>query len=95
MKTFTFAIFFVCFAVICGERVLYDGYRVFSIKVENEQQLEALLENVQNGISFFKEPTGVPQIADLVVAPSKVAYVSELFATYKIKSELKTKNLQK
>lgn len=96
MKKFTFAIFFVGFVVIFGERVRYDGHRVFSIHVENEHQLKVLqeLENGQDGLSFIEVATCVSQIAELVVAPSKFAYISELFITHKMKIKLKTENLQ-
>lgn len=79
-----------------ADKARYDNYRVYSVSVENEEQLQVLgeLEMRPDGTSFLESPIGLNQIADLIVPPHKFADITELFKTYDIKNWLKTKNLQ-
>lgn len=96
MKTFVLAIFVACFMVACAEKARYDNYRVYSVYIENDEQLKVLreLEIHPDGILFLQSPSGVDQIIDLTVPPHKFAEIAELFEAYKIKNWIKTKNLQ-
>lgn len=96
MKIFVLAIFVACFMVASAEKARYDNYRVYSIHIENEDQLKELqeLEIHPDGISFLESPVGVDQSIDLTVPPHKFAEIAELFEANKIKNWIKTKNLQ-
>lgn len=91
------AILFACFAACLGEKARFDNYRVYSIEIENVQQLDILkqIENGQDGISFFKSPTGIHQKIDVLVPPHKFADIHELFQELELKIDLKIENLQK
>lgn len=96
MKLFVVAVFIACFTAALGEKARYDNYRVYSVNVENEEQLKVLneLEAYPDGTRFLESPTGVSQIAELVVPPHKFADIAELFEAYEIKNRIKTENLQ-
>lgn len=97
MRSFALGIFVACFVVAFGEKARFDNYRVYSINVENDEQLTVLreLEAYPDGTLFLESPTNVNQIADLVVPPHKYADIAELFETHEIKNRIKTPNLQK
>lgn len=97
MKLFTLAIVFACFVAIYGEKARFDNYRVYSVEVENIQQLNVLREfdTGRDGITFLIAPTGIQQTAEIVVPPHKFADMSELFETYEMKNQIKIDNLQK
>lgn len=97
MKAFVVLIFVACFVLAFGEKARFDNYRVYSVNVENEAQLKVLndLEAYPDGTLFLESPTGVKQIADILVPPHKYADISELFETHEIKNRIKTPNLQK
>lgn len=96
MKLFVVAIVVACFVGAFGEKARFDNYRVYSVNVENEEQLKILndLEAYPDGTMFLESPTGVGQIADLMVPPHKFADIAELFEAYEIKNRIKTANLQ-
>lgn len=97
MKFFTLAIFVASFVAVFGEQARYDNYRVYSIKVENEEQLNALhdLETIRDGISFLETPHAVDQTAEIVVPPHKLADISDLLESFQMKFHIKTKDMQK
>lgn len=97
MKTFELIVFGACIAIVFGERARFDNYRIYSVHVENGQQLNVLreLEIHPDGILFQALPTKVGQIVDLITPPHKIADISELFEIFKFKNQIKTKNLQK
>lgn len=96
MKTFVLAILVAGFMVACAEKARFDNYRVYTVYIENEEQLKVLreLEIHPDGIQFFESPTRVDQTIDLMVPPNKFADIAELFETYKFKYSIKTNNLQ-
>lgn len=98
MKSFVVAISIACFVVVAfSEKLRYDNYRIYSLNVANEEQLKVLneLEAYPDGIVFLESPTGVGQIAELLVSPHKFADIAELFETYEIENRIKTSNFQK
>lgn len=97
MKFFTLAIFVASFVAVFGEQARYDNYRVYSIKVENDEQLKALhdLESFRDGVSFMETPHAVGQTAEIIVPPHKLADISDLLETFEMKSHIKTKDMQK
>lgn len=96
MKIFLLAIFIVGLLAVCAEKARFDNYRVYSVSIENEEQLKVLheLELHPDGITFMESPVAVGQMIDLVVPPHKFADIAELLKTYKIKYWIKIKNVQ-
>lgn len=89
--------FVACFLVTFGERVCYDNYRVYSVKIENDKHLKFLqnLKNDQNVISFLNPPTTISQNADILVPPHKISNIIDLFEAYDIENVIKMENLRK
>lgn len=98
MRTLELVTFVACFwQVVFCERVQYDNYRLYSVNIANVEQLNVLreLQIHSDGSIFQTIPTGVGQIVDLIVAPHKLADISELFERFEFKYRLKSENLQK
>lgn len=85
------------FIAAFGEKARFDNYRVYSVNIQNEKQLNVLreLEAHPDGISFRMMPTSVGQKIDFIVPPHKLADISELFDAYEFNSQTKTEDLQK
>lgn len=96
MKVFVLSILIAGFLVACAEKARFDNYRVYSVHIENEEQLKVLqeLELHPDGVSFFESPNVVNQTIDIMVPPHKFAEIAELFQTYKIENWIKTNNIQ-
>ena len=98
MKLLTAAvILFVSFLLISGEKARFDNYRVYSLKIKNEKQLEALkdLENIQNGMFYLEAPISIHKSAEIIVPPHKFADVTEFFNKFEIENVIRVENLQK
>lgn len=99
MRAFGLIIFVACFwqAIVLGEKVRFDHYRVFSVHIETQQQLNVLreLQIYPDGISFVAMPTSIDQIVDLIIPPHKFADISETIDAHKFKYRIKSENLQK
>lgn len=97
MQLITFAVAFASFSAIFCEMVRFDNYRVYSIKIENMEQLKALqdLESNQNGLTFMEAPSAIGIDAEIIVPPHKFSDISEFFEKCDIKNEVKTNNLQR
>lgn len=97
MKLLALAIGFVCSVQILGEKARFDNYRVYSVEVENVEQLEVLrdFEDGLDGISFLETPTGIQQTAEIIVPPHKFAHIGDIFDEQKLKNHVKIENLQK
>lgn len=85
------------FVLIFGEKARFDNYRVYSIKIQNENQLEVLqaLENSQDGISYIEAPITVKRKAEMIVPPHKFADISDFFGKFEIEHEIKIDDLQR
>lgn len=97
MKLLALAIFSVCFLLISGEKARFDNYRVYSLKIKNEKQLEALqdLENFQSGLFYLEAPISVYKSAEIIVPPHKFADIGEFFDKFEIENTITVDNLQK
>lgn len=96
MYLFKFVLF-AFFAQTFGEKARFDNYRVYSINIQNENQLEVLqgLESSQDGISYIEAPITVKRAAEMIVPPHKYADISEFFEKFGIEHEIKIDNLQR
>lgn len=97
MHSLKLVAFFVSFVVVFGEKARFDNYRVYSVKIQNEKQLEELqaLENSQDGITYIEAPISVMKTAEILVPPHKFADVSDFFGTFDIEHEIKIHDLQR
>lgn len=97
MRSIALALICLGFAVVCSEKARFDNYRVYSIQIENSEQLEVLkeLENYQDGLLFLEAPAATRKTAEIVVPPHKFADIAELFDRFQMKTEIKTENLQR
>lgn len=95
MKSLAVAILAAFFIVAFGEKIRFDNYRVYSVSIKNEEQLNVLreLQVYPDGISFRVMPTTVGQTVEIVVPPHKFADISELFSEFN--NQIKTENIQK
>lgn len=97
MHSLTLALICTSILVTIGEKARFDKYRIYSIQIENEEQLEVLqqFEGVQDGLTFIESPTMIGYNAEILVPPHKFADVSDLFENYDFKTEIKTNNVQR
>ncbi|XP_055294901.1 zinc carboxypeptidase-like [Sitodiplosis mosellana] len=97
MKLLTLAIFAVSFLLVSGEKARFDDHRVYSLKIQNEKQLEALqdLENSQSGMFYLEAPISIHKLAEIIVPPHKFADMTELFDKLEIENRITVNNLQK
>lgn len=97
MSLFKLTIVFACFSLSFGEKARFDNYRVYSIKIQNEKQLEMLqgLENSQDGIVYIESPISIKRPAEMIVPPHKFADISIFFSVFSIENEIKIDNLQR
>lgn len=90
--------FFVLVASVAAERATFENYRVHTVDVANEQQLEKLrqLDHAElGGIEFWKSPTGVGKSADVMVAPHQAAAFAELMKEMEITTRVMVNDVQK
>lgn len=97
MKLTIFIILLISSNVVIAEKARYDHYRIYSIEIANEQQLQVLkeLENYQNGLLFLMPPMSIQSRIEMVVPPHKFADISELCEKYDMQNEVKIDNLQR
>jgi len=90
-----FVLIYLMVATVVCEKVRYDNYRVYSLKVDTPAQLSILqhLESVSNGTIFLDGPI-LSQNATLVVPPHKLADIAELLSEHRIENEVQWENLQ-
>lgn len=95
MLKIIFAVVFSASLATCS-KIRYDNYRLYSLRVETMEQLNALreLESFPDGIAFLN---GLFQwkCAEVVVPPHKFTDMNELLDEYHIDYIIRTKNLQK
>lgn len=89
--------FLVSLSVVIGDKARFDNYRVYSVEIQNAEQLQVLLEleDVQNGLLFLIPPSVNQTNVEIVVPPHKFADISELCQKYTMENEIKIENLQR
>lgn len=83
--------------VASGEKVRYDGYRVYRLLPATEDQLRFLagLANYHKDFQFWKEPTAVNKPADVMVSPKMQASFLEDLEANGIQATVYADNVQK
>lgn len=89
-----FAILFLT-TVVWSKQLQFNNFKVFSVKVETDEQLKVLrnLENDGNGYSYWKDPI-IGRIADIVVPPHKLNDFEAIVSALNLNSTLKVANIQ-
>lgn len=97
MKLFVLTIFAACFAISFAETTRYDDYHIYSVNIENDQQLNVLreLQDQPDGVKFQTPPNSIGQIVHLIAPLHKIADLLELFEANKFKKQIRTNNLQR
>lgn len=97
MKTLAFLVILISSQTIYCEKARFDNYRVYSIVIDDNEQLQVLqqLENNPDGLSFMMPPTHNQSMIEIIVPPHKFAEFSELCEMFNMKKELKVENLQR
>lgn len=97
MKLFIVLVVCASFCVSFGQKARFDNYHVYSIQIENAEQLEVLrgLESNRDGLMFIEAPIAVESVAEILVPPHKLADIDELFQKFDIKTEIKIDDFQR
>lgn len=100
MYSLKLVLIFACHLLINGEngeKARFDNYRIYSIKIQSEKQLELLqnLENIPDGISYIEAPISIKQNAEMIVPPHKFADMSDFFEKFGIDNAIKIDNIQR
>lgn len=79
------------------DKARFDNYRVYSIKIETEQQLNLLqeFEIQQNEFTFIEAPIAIDTNAEIIVPPHKFADISDILQSYGLKADIRVNNLQR
>lgn len=97
MNTILLSILLIGLSVVTGDKARFDNYRVYSVDVKNDEQLQVLkeLENHQDGLLFLVPPIDNQTRIEIVVPPHKFADISELCEKHHMKHEIQIENLQR
>lgn len=97
MKVLAFLVILVSSQAVFGEKARFDNYRVYSIAIDNDEQLQVLqeLENHPDGLSFLMPPMHNQSAVEIIVPPHKFSEIAELCEQFSMKNELKVENLQR
>lgn len=89
-----FVIIFLA-TVVWSKQLKFHNFKVFSVKVDTEEQLQVLnnLESNGDGYSYWKEPI-IGRIADIVVPPHKLNDFEAIVSALNLNATLKVADIQ-
>lgn len=98
MKLLAALVFIVILAeiAVCVKN-RYDNYKVYEVKVDNEEQLKVLdkLERLAfSSYDFWKRPSSVGMPVNIMVPPHKAAEFDEIMQSLNFRTSLKISNVQ-
>ncbi|GAB0094441.1 zinc carboxypeptidase-like [Sergentomyia squamirostris] len=90
------AVLLVTLALVRAEPFRFDNYRVYTVKIQNDDQLKALkgLETGPHQYEFIDDPARSGQEVDLIVPPTYQDQFENLIKAESLKVELSIPNLQ-
>jgi len=95
--TFSYWKFLLLLPMVAGliEKDRFDNYRLYSVDIDTLDQLQLFqkLEDNSNGFLLWNYPV-LGGAADVMVAPHKLSEFREMTELYKLKIDLKIKNIQ-
>lgn len=81
-----------CFAA----KARYDNYKLYSMKLDNVEQAEAVSQLEQNTDSYdFWSGVSLVRDVDVMVPPHKIPEFDDFVTRFKIESQIKVENIQK
>ena len=95
MKTlFSFLVLLASCSVF-AEKIRYDNYKVFTVNIEEESQLQ-VLQDFQNeqGVIFWEAPQYVSTKVNVAIPPQQLDSFQEIMSGANIKSKLLIENMQ-
>lgn len=93
------AFILVTIIALCVSKKVYDGYKVYDIKVKNQNELK-LLENFEANevekreLDFLSLHNNVNDVARVVVKPSEQKFVENFFKQNKLDYKVSSNNIQ-
>lgn len=79
-----------------AETIRFDNYRVYSLNISDEQQLQQLRQLQGSvGYDFWRPADVVGATADIMVAPHKLAEFTNIMDTMRVQSHLMVDNVQR
>lgn len=97
MKLFAALLVFIGFCVVVqSEKISYENYRVYSIQLDNEEQLKVLqtIERYHPDMQFFTPPS-IKIATDVAIPPWKLQNINTALSRHEIRFDIKTENLQR
>ncbi|KXJ75388.1 hypothetical protein RP20_CCG011859 [Aedes albopictus] len=84
-------------ALVSGERVRFDNYRVYDVAIENVDQLQVMqyLEQYPDGYTFWESPVQTGMKVSVMVPPHKVEDFQDLCLRMEMEVSLKIENVQR
>lgn len=85
-------------SLVAEKPVSFQNFRVFSVNVTNEQQLEGLRqfeESAVDGIDFWKSSNHIGGRSDVMVAPHQLATFEQVLQNLELQSHVMVDNVQK
>ena len=81
---------------INAEQVRYDNYKLFSLRIANEEQLNGLkILQASNGVDFFKFPTKIDSTIDVLVSPEFLREFEAISNELDLITTIKVEDFQK
>lgn len=71
----------------------FDNFRVYSVKVENDEQLKVLENLEKQDYDFWEEPI-LGEVADVMISPDRELYFEFLMDAHKFARTVKVANVQ-
>ncbi|KAJ6643131.1 Zinc carboxypeptidase A 1, partial [Pseudolycoriella hygida] len=71
----------------------FDNFKIFSVNVENSEQLNVLSELEKHDYDFWESPV-LGDVADLVIPPDKESYFMRLVNLHEMNASVKVANIQ-
>ena len=90
----------VTLVALCVSNKVYDGFKVYDIKVKNQNELK-LLENFEANeaekreLDFLSLHNNVNDVTRVVVKPSEQKFVENFFKQNKLDFKISSDNIQK
>lgn len=76
-----------------GEKQRFDNFKVYSVNVENVEQMNVLQKLEKQDYDFWESPM-LGEVADVMISPEKATYFERLMDRYTIKRSIKVANVQ-
>ncbi|XP_055600315.1 zinc carboxypeptidase-like [Uranotaenia lowii] len=96
LKVVAFLSIVLRFSIVAAEPLRFDKHRVYTVNIDNENQLQALqlLEQFPQEYNFWEPPVQTGMKVDIMISPKKVRVFEELASRLDMAIALKIENVQ-